>query len=56
MEKDYRKIKAGERRFNNPEIYKKSLEFQKYLLSKGIAWHNVCSKLYVAKWAHTKTN
>lgn len=41
MEKDYRKTKSGLRRFNNPEIYQKSLEFQNYLKSKGIAWHNV---------------
>lgn len=41
MQKDYRKTKSGKRRFGNPAIYKKSLEFQKYLKENGIAWHNV---------------
>lgn len=41
MEKDYNKTKAGLRRMNNPELYKKSLEFQALLKKNGIAWHNV---------------
>jgi hypothetical protein len=41
MEKDYRKTKSGIRRFGDPETYQKSLEFQNFLQSKGIAWHNV---------------
>lgn len=41
MEKDYRKTKAGERRFNNPKIYRESRRFQQILAENGIAWHNV---------------
>lgn len=40
---DYRESQAGKRRFNNSEIYQKTLEFQAYLRSKGIAWHNFYS-------------
>ncbi len=41
--KDYRESIAGKRRFSNPEIYAKTLEFQSYLRSKGIVWHNFYS-------------
>jgi hypothetical protein len=41
MKHDYRKTKAGQRVSFDSETYRKSLEFQKYLKSKGIAWHNV---------------
>lgn len=41
--KDYRESLSGKRRFSNPEIYKKTLEFQEYLRGKGIAWHNFYS-------------
>jgi hypothetical protein len=37
---DYRQSEAGKRRFNNPEVYKKTIDFQNYLQSKGVAWHN----------------
>lgn len=37
---DYRYTLSGLRRFNNPDVYKKTLEFQKYLKENGIAWHN----------------
>ena len=37
---NYLKSKAGKRRFANPEVYQKTLEFQKYLQENGIAWHN----------------
>lgn len=40
MKQDYRdSIEFGFTKIN-PEVYEKSLEFQKYLLEKGIAWHN----------------
>ena len=41
MERDYRKTKAGKRRFENKELYKQSLDFQTALAKEGIAWHNV---------------
>lgn len=43
MAYDYTETKAGQRRFNNTEVYEKSLEFQQVLAKNGIAWHNVFS-------------
>lgn len=40
MNYDYRETPEGKWRFENPEAYKKTVEFQKYLQSIGIAWHN----------------
>lgn len=37
---DYRYTLSGIRRFNQPDVYKITLEFQKQLASHGIAWHN----------------
>lgn len=37
---DYRETAAGKRRFSSPDIYLETLEFQRYLRSKGYAWHN----------------
>ena len=39
-DKDYRKSNPGIRRFSDKETYAKSLEFQYFLKTKGIAWHN----------------
>lgn len=40
MSYDYRETIEGKRRFSNPEIYRKSLEFQKEMQKLGVAWHN----------------
>lgn len=40
MKIDYRYELAGIRRFSNPELYKKTVEFQNLLAENGIAWHN----------------
>jgi hypothetical protein len=40
MDKDYRKTEEGKRRFTNPEVYQKTVDFQNYMQSVGIAWHN----------------
>jgi len=40
MREDYRNSLAGIRRFNNPELYQKTLEMQKAFKENGIAWHN----------------
>lgn len=40
MENDYRYTPAGIRRFNNKELYLKTVEFQKLLADNDIAWHN----------------
>ena len=40
MKFDYRETPAGKRRFANPEVYQKTFEFQNYLESQGIAFHN----------------
>lgn len=37
---DYRDSLAGIRRFNNPELYQKTLEMQQEFAKNGIAWHN----------------
>lgn len=37
---DYRYTLAGLRRFNNPDVYRKTVEFQKFLKEHGVAWHN----------------
>ena len=41
MTHDYTKEIAGIRRFSDKETYVKSLDFQDFLKTKGIAWHNV---------------
>lgn len=37
---DYRETIEGKRRFANPEIYEKTLQFQEEMRKLGIAWHN----------------
>lgn len=37
---DYRYTLSGLRRFNNPDVYQKTLEFQKEMKLLGVAWHN----------------
>lgn len=37
---DYRYELEGKRRFDNPSIYKKTLEFQNEMAKLGVAWHN----------------
>ena len=37
---DYRDTIEGARRFKNPEIYQKTLEFQQEMAKLGVAWHN----------------
>lgn len=37
---DYAKSEEGKRRFDNPEIYQKSLDFQSEMGKLGVAWHN----------------
>jgi cytosine/adenosine deaminase-related metal-dependent hydrolase len=37
---DYRNTVEGSRRFANPDIYQKSLDFQEEMARHGIAWHN----------------
>lgn len=37
---DYRKTKEGQRRFNNPIIYRITNIWQSFLWYIGIAWHN----------------
>lgn len=39
-ENDYRNSLEGIRRFNNPELYQKTVEMQKEFQKNGIAWHN----------------
>lgn len=43
MKYDYRKSKAGKRRFKYPAIYKLSLWIQSILFKIGISWHNAFS-------------
>jgi len=40
MRIDYRKTKAGQRRFKYPRIYRLTCLFQTILWRVGIAWHN----------------
>lgn len=40
MKFDYTKEPSGIRRFNNPELYSKTLEMQEEFAKNGIAWHN----------------
>lgn len=37
---DYRLTESGKRRFGNPELYLKTVEFQNFLDENGVAWHN----------------
>jgi hypothetical protein len=37
---DYRITEEGKRRFDNPEIYEKTLKFQTEMGKLGVAWHN----------------
>lgn len=37
---DVRDTQSFQRCINNPEVYKKSVEFQNYLYENDIAWHN----------------
>ena len=37
---DYRETTEGKRRFDNPELYEKTLAFQTQMAENGIAWHN----------------
>ena len=37
---DYRNSEEGKRRFANPEIYQKTVDFQEEMRSMGVAWHN----------------
>ena len=37
---DYRDSEEGKRRFANPEIYQKTLDFQEEMGKAGVAWHN----------------
>lgn len=40
MDFDYRFTLSGIRRFNSPDVYIKTVEFQNFLKENGIAWHN----------------
>lgn len=37
---DYRESEEGKRRFANPEIYQKTVDFQAEMGKAGVAWHN----------------
>lgn len=37
---NYNDTIEGKRRFKNPDIYKKTLDFQNQMKDLGIAWHN----------------
>lgn len=37
---DYKKTIEGKRRFENPQLYQKTLDFQKEMAANGVAWHN----------------
>lgn len=40
MATDYANTPEGQRRFENPDVYQKTLEFQKEMAANGVAWHN----------------
>lgn len=40
MRYDYRETEEGKRRFENPEIYQATLDFQNKMAELGVAWHN----------------
>ena len=39
-ENDCTKTVTGKRRIANPDVYKKTMEFQQYMAENGFAWHN----------------
>lgn len=43
MKYNYLETQAAKRRFENKDLYVKSLEFQNALKGNGIAWHNIFS-------------
>lgn len=40
MVQNYLETEEGKRRFNNPEIYQATLDFQNKMKDLGVAWHN----------------
>jgi hypothetical protein len=40
MEIDYRQTEYYKWIQQNPEVYRKTVEFQRFLADNGIAWHN----------------